>query len=60
MIVYTDKNWEIYERNGNLRITLLDEHGFYKSSIELTPEIMGSKLVDLLKEFPEEVWEVKR
>lgn len=53
-VVYEDNNWEVYARNGCLRITY-NKDGF-PSTIVLTPEIMKSKLLDILKDLPEELW----
>lgn len=54
--IYEDDNWEIYERSGNLMITY-NKDGF-PTTIALTPEIMKSKLMDILKDLPYDVWEV--
>lgn len=56
--VYEDDSWVIHERNGNLRITLF-ENCHYVEEINLTPEMMKSKLLDILKMLPKEVWSVK-
>ena len=56
--IYEDDTWVIHERNGNLRITLFEDN-HYVEEIDLTPEMMRSKLLDILKMFPEEVWKVK-
>ena len=57
-VVYKDDNWEIYEGNGCLRITY-DKDGF-PETIELTPEMMKSKLMDLLRDLPEGIWSIKK
>lgn len=56
--VYEDDNWVIDERNGNLRITLFEDYHFVEE-IVITPELMKSQLLDILKMLPEEVWKVK-
>ena len=55
--IYEDDNWVIHERNGNLRITLFEDN-HYVEEINLTPEMMRSKLLDILKMLPEEIWNV--
>ena len=56
--VYEDDIWTIDEGNGNLRITLFKD-GHYVEEVSLTPEIMQSKLLDILRMLPSEMWEVK-
>ena len=56
--IYEDDTWTIDERNGNLRITLFEDN-HYVEEIDLTPEMMRSKLLDVLKMLPEEVWKEK-
>ena len=56
--VYEDDNWVIDERNGNLRITLFEDCHFVEE-IVITPELMKSQLLDILKMLPEEVWKVE-
>ena len=56
--IYEDDNWTIDEISGNLRITLFEDN-HYVEEINLTPEMMKSKLLDVLKMLPEEVWKVK-
>ena len=56
--VYEDDNWVIDERNGNLRITLFEDDHFVEEII-ITPELMKSQLLDILKMLPEEVWKVE-
>ena len=55
--IYEDDTWTIDERNGNLRITLFEDC-YYVEEIYITPEIMRSKLLDVLKMLPEEIWNV--
>lgn len=52
--IYEDDTWTIDEISGNLRITLFEDY-HYVEEIDLTPEIMRSKLLDILKMFPEEI-----
>lgn len=52
--IYEDNNWVIHERNGDLRITLFEDN-HYVEEISITPEIMKSKLMDTLKNLPEEI-----
>ena len=56
--VYEDDTWVIDEFNNILRISLF-ENNHYIEEVYLTPEIMKSKLLDILKMFPEEIWSVK-
>lgn len=56
--IYEDDTWTIDEISGNLRITLFEDC-HYVEEINLTPEMMRSKLLDVLKMLPEEVWSVK-
>lgn len=55
--VYEDDNWVIEEHNGNLRISLFKDY-HYVEELTLTPEIMRSRLLDTLKELPEEIWKI--
>jgi hypothetical protein len=57
--IYEDDTWVIHERNGNLRITLVEDN-HYVEEISITPEMMKSKLMDTLKDLPEEIWDVKQ
>ncbi len=57
--IYEDDTWVIHERNGNLRITLFEDN-HYVEEISITPEMMKSKLMDTLKDLPEEIWDVKQ
>lgn len=56
--IYEDDTWVIHERNGNLRITFFEDN-HYIEEISITPEMMKSKLMDTLKDLPEEIWGVK-
>ena len=55
--VYEDDTWTIDEISGNLRITLFEDN-HYVEEIDLTPEMMRSKLLDILKMLPKEIWNV--
>ena len=55
--VYEDDNWVIEEHNGNLTISLFKDY-HYVEELTLTPDIMRSRLLDTLKELPEEIWKI--
>lgn len=56
--IYEDDNWIIDKYSSGLRITLFKD-GHYVEEVSLTPEIMQSKLLNILKMLPSEMWEVK-
>ena len=56
--IYEDDTWTIDEISGNLRITLFEDN-HYVEEINLTSEMMRSKLLDVLKMLPEEAWNIK-
>ena len=55
--IYEDDDWTIEKCNGNLRISLFKDY-HYVEELTLTPDIMRSKLLDTLKELPEEIWKI--